>query len=106
LVSDGNVIAAAEVAESRSERRHGLLGRQHFDGAFVLPRTRWVHTVGMQFPIDVAHLDSAGAVVQVEHLRRNRIGRPALRGGSVVEATSGSFERWGVRVGTIIEVRE
>jgi uncharacterized membrane protein (UPF0127 family) len=94
LVSDGIVMAAAEVAASRAERNRGLLGRHHFDGAFVLPNTRWVHTVGMHFPIDVAHLDSNGAVVHIEHLRRNRIGRPVLRSDSVVEASAGSFERW------------
>jgi uncharacterized membrane protein (UPF0127 family) len=106
LVSDGIVMAAAEVAASRAERNRGLLGRHHFDGAFVLPNTRWVHTVGMHFPIDVAHLDSNGAVVHIEHLRRNRIGRPVLRSDSVVEAAAGSFERWGVKLGATIEVRE
>ena len=106
LVSNGTVIAAAEVAVSRSERNRGLLGRTSFDGAMVLPHTRWVHTVGMHFPIDVAHLGPDGTVVHVEHLRSNRLGRPVLHGGSVVEATAGSFERWGIEVGTVIEVRE
>ena len=72
LVSNGTVIAAAEVAVSRSERNRGLLGRTSFDGAMVLPHTRWVHTVGMRFPIDVAHLGPDGTVVHVEPLRRNR----------------------------------
>jgi hypothetical protein len=39
LLSDGTVIASAEVADTRSARRKGLLGRTGVDGAFVLPPT-------------------------------------------------------------------
>lgn len=106
LVSDGNVFAAAEMAETRRERNRGLLGRPSIEGAMVLPATHWVHSIGMQFDLDVAHLDATGTVVRVEHLRRNRIGRPVLNAATVVEAAAGSFERWGLRVGTLLEVRE
>ena len=105
-MSDGSVLAAGELAESRRERGKGLLGRSHLDGAMVLPRTRWVHSVGMKFDLDVAHLDRNGTVVHIEHLKRNRIGKPVPRSATVVEASAGSFERWGLRTGAVIEVRE
>ena len=33
-----------------------------------------------------------------------RVGRPRLRARSVVEAEAGNLERWGVTVGTTLEV--
>ncbi len=57
LVRDGKVLATLEVAESRSERRRGLLGRDTFDGVLMM-RTRSIHTIGMKFPIDAAICDS------------------------------------------------
>ena len=62
LVSEARVFASAEVADSRSARRRGLLGRDGLDGALVIQRCRWIHTLGMRFPIDVAYLDHDGAV--------------------------------------------
>jgi uncharacterized membrane protein (UPF0127 family) len=32
--------------------------------------------------------------------------RPCLRGGIVIEAEAGAFERWNLRVGDRLEVRE
>ena len=76
LVSDGNVLASAERAETHREKARGLLGRSATEGAMVLPHTAWVHTVGMRFDLDVAHLDRDGNVLRVTHMRRNRIGVP------------------------------
>ena len=106
LVSDGNVLASAERAETRRERTRGLLGRSGVEGALVLPRTAWVHTFGMRFDIDVAHLDRSGNVLRTTHMHRNRLGVPVRGADSVVEAEAGSFERWGLQVGMHIEVRE
>ena len=60
LVSDARVLASAELAGSRAARRRGLLGRDDLDGAFVIEPCRWIHTLGMRFPIDVAYLDNNG----------------------------------------------
>lgn len=106
LVSDGNVLASAERAESHREKARGLLGRRGTQGAMVLPHTAWVHTVGMRFDLDVAHLAPDGTVLRVTHMRRNRIGVPVRGADSVVEAEAGAFERWGLTVGMRIEVRE
>ncbi|MGB0113425.1 MAG: DUF192 domain-containing protein, partial [Ilumatobacteraceae bacterium] len=64
LVSDARVLASAELASTRSERRRGLLGRTDIEGAFVIEPCRWIHTIGMRFPIDVAYLDRDGVVVK------------------------------------------
>ncbi|MEY4231169.1 MAG: hypothetical protein RLZZ362_2018, partial [Actinomycetota bacterium] len=67
-------MASAEVADGRHARRRGLLGRDHLDGALVLERCRWIHTVGMRFPLDVAYLDPDGSVIKTMRMNRNRVG--------------------------------
>ncbi|MDA2958377.1 MAG: DUF192 domain-containing protein [Ilumatobacteraceae bacterium] len=105
LVTEGRVLASAEMASDRASRRRGLLGRTRLEGAFILPSCRWVHTIGMKFPIDVAYLDADGVVVKTVHMPRHRVGAPVWRARTVVEASAGSFGRWGVRVGDRLEIR-
>ncbi len=100
------MLASAEVAEAHSDRRRGLLGKDAFEGAIVLRPCRWVHTLGMRFPIDVAFLDGDGLVIKTMHLQRHRIGVPVWRARSVIEAEAGAFARWGLRVGDVIVVSE
>lgn len=106
LVSEARVLASAERTTSRSQRRRGLLGREHLDGALVIDRCRWVHTVGMQFPIDVAFVDADGLVIRTVQMPRRRIGLPVPRARLVIEAEAGAFARWGVHVGDVIELRD
>lgn len=106
LLRDGEVLAALEVADTREERVRGLLGREGIDGAILLRPARSVHSVGMAFTIDVAFCTKDLVVVRTICLRPGRMTRPALRGGSVIEAESGSFERWKLRVGDRLEIRE
>jgi uncharacterized protein len=105
LMCDGRVLAAAEVADSLPERSKGLLGRDGFDGAMVLSRTRMVHTWGMRFPIDVAFCDRQMVVLDVATLRPWRMSMPRWRARAVVEAEAGAFGRWGLCVGDRLEVR-
>lgn len=105
LVSDARVLASAELAATRAARRRGLLGRDDLDGAFVLESCRWVHTIGMRFPIDVAYLDAEGVVTKTCQMNRHRIGLPVMSARSIIEARAGSFARWGLRVGDEIEIR-
>jgi hypothetical protein len=105
LCGDDRVLASAEVASTRRTRRRGLLGRASYDGAFFMPRTRAVHTVGMKFALDVAYLDGDGIVVDVRRMPPWRVGRPRWRARSVVEAEAGAFERWPLRVGDRVEIR-
>ena len=105
LVSDAHVLASAECATTRAARRHGLLGRDSLDGAMVIDRCRWVHTIGMKFPIDVAFLDADGTVIRTVRMPRRRIGLPVPRARRVIEAEAGAFARWGLEVGDVVEVR-
>jgi uncharacterized membrane protein (UPF0127 family) len=104
LVLDGRVLASAQLATGRVERRRGLLGRDHVDGVLVLS-CRWVHTVGMRMPIDVAHCDADGVVLSVTTMAPGRVGRPCPRARQVVEASAGAFAAWGVRPGMRVELR-
>ena len=105
LVCGGRVVAPAEIALTRRRRRRGLLGRDGIDGALLLPSARSVHTLGMRFAIDVAHLDRSGVVVRTTTMPPGRVGRYVLRSRSVLEAGAGSFARWGLHVGDRVEVR-
>ena len=105
LMVGDRVVASLEIASSRRGRRRGLLGRDGIEGALLLERTRSVHSFGMRFPIDVAHCDADMRVVRVTTMRANRVGRPAWRAASVIEAEAGSFQRWGVAPGTELEIR-
>ena len=100
------MFASADVASSRSARRNGLLGRDGFEGALVLRPCRWVHTIGLRFPIDVAYLDDEGIVLKVARMPPRRVGMPVWQARTVIEAEAGAFERWGLRVGDVIEVRD
>ncbi len=106
LLREGEVLAALEVAESREERVRGLLGREGIDGAILLRPARSVHSVGMAFAIDVAFCTKDLVVLRTICMRPNRMTRPALRGGCVIEAECGSFERWKLQPGDRLEIRE
>jgi uncharacterized membrane protein (UPF0127 family) len=105
LVCDARVLASTEIADTRRSRRRGLLGRESMEGALVIAPCRWIHTVGMKFPIDVAYLDEDGVVVKTIQMQRFRVGIPVWNARSVIEAEAGAFGRWGLRVGDRIEVR-
>ena len=105
LLCGGDVLAAAEVADGWALRARGLLGRDGYEGAMVLPHTRSVHTVGMRFPIDVAFCDGDLVVLDVARMPPMRLALPRRRCRSVVEAEAGAFGRWGLQVGDHLELR-
>ena len=106
LCRDDEVLASLEVASGRRARRRGLLGRDSFDGALLLQPCRSVHTVGMRFPIDVAHLDHEGVVLRVCTMPRNRIGLPVRGSARVLEAEAGRFRHWELAPGQVLEVED
>jgi uncharacterized membrane protein (UPF0127 family) len=105
LLRQGDVLAAAELADTLGDRTKGLLGKTSFEGAMVLPRTRSVHTFGMRFTIDVAFCDREMVVLDVVTLPPWRMSLPRRRCRSIIEAQAGAFERWGLKVGDQLEVR-
>jgi uncharacterized protein len=105
LLKNGEVLASADVARTFAQRTRGLLGRDRYDGAYVLHHTSAVHSLGMRFAIDVAFLDKRLVVVDMTELRPWRMTLPRIRSRSVLEASAGSFDRWGLRVGDELELR-
>ncbi len=105
LVRGDDVLAAAEVAVTGKLRRRGLLGRDHLEGVLVLRPCRQVHTLGMKFPIDVAFCDRYGFVVHIAEMRPGRVSRFVWRSYFAIEASMGSFERWQLHLGDVLEVR-
>lgn len=106
MTDDARVLASIEVADARSARRRGLLGRDGIDGALAIRPCRWVHTIGMRFPVDVAFVDDDGVVVKTMQMNRQRVGVPVWRASAVIEAEAGAFARWGLRVGDVVEIRD
>jgi len=106
LVREGDVLAAAEVAATRRARRRGLRGRDGIAGALVLRPCRNVHTVGMRFTLDVAFCDRDGVVVKTCSLRPWRLSPVVPKAALTIEAQSGAFERWNLRVGDKVEIKE
>jgi uncharacterized membrane protein (UPF0127 family) len=80
-------------AESFWSRFRGLLGRSGLEPGegMVFEPCNSVHMIGMQFAIDVIHLDKAGNVVRVvPSLRPNRLGPLVWRSHVVVELPAGT----------------
>jgi uncharacterized membrane protein (UPF0127 family) len=105
LVRGDDVLAAAEVAVTRGQRRRGLAGRDALEGVLVIRPCRQVHTFGMRFPIDVAFCDRYGFVLHRSTLGPRRVSRPVWRSYFAVEACEGAFDRWGLQLGDVVEVK-
>ncbi len=105
LLRGGDVLAAVDVVEPRIPFGQGLHGRDGYEGAMVLARTRAVHTFGMRFPVDVAYCDDDLVVIRVRRMRPWRVGMPCPKARLVIEGEAGSFERWGLAVGDTVELR-
>jgi uncharacterized membrane protein (UPF0127 family) len=106
LVSEARVLASADVATTSRDRRKGLRGRRTVEGAFVIPNCRWVHTLGMKVPIDVAYVDESGVVLKIVRMGRWRVGAPVPKATWLIEAATGAFERWGLSIGDVVELRD
>jgi uncharacterized protein len=105
LMCEGKVLASADIANTAKSRRRGLIGQTSIDSALVITPCKWIHSFGMKCAIDVLYLDATGAVLKTEHLQPMRVAAPVLKSKTVIELPSGSIERFGVRIGNVIEVR-
>ncbi len=106
LMKNGHVLASLETADSRLARIRGLLGRSSYSGAFLLPHTKSVHTLGMRFGLDVAFLDDGNTVMKVISLPPNRVSGFHMHAAAVLEAEAGAFEDWGLVEGDVVDVSE
>lgn len=118
LAVNGRVVAEAEIAADAEARTKGLLGRDDMkrqggmdekgnetDSVLVLEPAGWIHTLGMRFAIDVAYVDRRGRVLSVRTMKPWRVGMPRVRSRRVLEATAGSFTRWNLKAGDLVEVK-
>ena len=110
LVNERTKMAIAtevELAETRAERRRGLLGRDGLppSAALVLTPCVVVHTAFMRFSIDIVFLDRDGVAVKVvTDMPPWRIAG-AARAHTVVELPAGSLQRNTVAVGDRLYLR-
>lgn len=89
------------VCEGVYERGRGLLLRRQLDSetAWLLPRCRSVHTIGLHYRLDLLFCDADGRILRIdEDVRPCRIAREG-RACQVWELRSGTARRWGWRVG-------
>ena len=95
------------VAESGLSRIVGLLGERNLppgDGLLIVP-SQGVHTMGMQFAIDVAFLDGQWNVIAIKRdLRPFRMTRVIWKAAAVLELRSGSLESSNTSVGDSLEL--
>ena len=106
LLNDGRVLAAADIAEGFADRTRGLAGRSGYHRALVVTNKMSAHSLGVRFGVDVAFLDDGLRVVHTARLAPWRVTRPRWRCRTVLQASAGSFERWGLKEGDVLEVTE
>lgn len=106
---NGRPLAASlEPAFESASRRRGLLGREGIpDGtALIIAPCAAVHTVGMQFPIDVVFANRMGRVLKIMNRVRPWRIAAALRAFAAIELPAGSVERSGTQTGDVLEIAE
>lgn len=108
-LSRGVVLAeAAEVAETFSARRRGLLGKEGLPegGGLLIVPCRQVHTLGMRFALDVIFLDrNLGVIRTVKDLRPGRISPFVLRAQAALELPAGVVGKTGTRAGDRLGIK-
>jgi uncharacterized membrane protein (UPF0127 family) len=96
------------VAETSATRRRGLLGRSSLppgEGLWIVP-CESVHTIGMQFPIDVLFLSRDRRVLKIRtDMGRWRISA-CLRAHSVLELPAGTTAATGTKPGDRLEMSD
>jgi uncharacterized membrane protein (UPF0127 family) len=94
------------VAETGLTRIVGLLGERELqpgDGLLIVP-SQGVHTLGMQFPIDIAVLDDDWRVLATRRdMRPFRMTQIFWKAAAVLELPSGMLESTSTLVGDTIE---
>jgi len=97
------------VARTHWSRLCGLMGAEagsfrDGDGLWIVP-SRGVHTLAMQFPIDVVYLDAEKVVIHLEeNLKPWRLARISLRTASVLELPGNTLHSSGTERGDKIEI--
>ena len=101
LVGERSVSLAIEVARTPGARLRGWLGLRSAPrerGLWLVPCDA-VHTIGMQFALDLVFVDAAGRVLRIDHHVAPWRLRVCIGAFSVVEMDAGTAEEIGLAVG-------
>jgi uncharacterized membrane protein (UPF0127 family) len=101
------VVPRLLVAARMGERMRGLLGRATLPvgTGMLLKPCGSIHTVGMQFSLDVIFLDRQNRVVRtISALRPNRFGFGGHGAHATVECSAGWFDMASVSRGDLLEI--
>jgi uncharacterized protein len=103
----GTVLAeAAQLADDSAARRRGLLGRKCLlpgEGLWIVP-CEAVHTIGMQFPIDVVFLSVDNRVLKIRDSMPPWRLAGCFRAYSVLELPSGTAAPAGTKPGDRLQI--
>jgi uncharacterized membrane protein (UPF0127 family) len=106
LTRDAVIGRSVEVANTSAKRRKGLLGRAGLsqgEGLWISP-CESVHTVGMQFPIDLVYLDRSNRVKKVKHAVPAWRLSGCLTAHSVIELPAGTNRETGTKPGDQLDL--
>ena len=95
------------IADTMLTRMRGLLARPalNFGEGMLLRSCNMVHTVGMQYPIDVLFLSRDGVVLKiVETLKKNRTSGHVFA-NCVLELAAGEVKRCGITLGQTLPIQ-
>lgn len=106
LIHDTRVLASANLARTRRERRRGMKDFPDASLPLVIQPCNWVHSIGMRFPVDVVYLDADDAIVDIALLKPGRVALPRRRAARVIETQPNACRHWGLAMGDVIRVRE
>jgi hypothetical protein len=106
VLRDGEVLAGADIVDQRLERARALSGWEGQDSALVLMGGRVVHTALARCPLDVAFLDADLVVLSTVRMGAWRVALPRRGCRNVLVVRAGALDRWGIRAGDEIQVRE
>jgi len=86
-------------------RLKGLMFKRKMkdDEALIIPRCNWVHTMFMNFPIDVVYLDSNYVIIDAEAgVRPWRMCSPRFKASHTLELASGTMKNRSLHMGEVI----
>jgi len=106
LLRGGEVLASVDVATSAVQQLRATAHLDRGDGVLWCQGARVAHSIGARCALDVAYLDDQRQVLAVTALSPLRIGLPRIGVASVLEGRAGAFERWNLRPGDRLEIRE
>ncbi len=105
LTRNSELATCLEVADSGPKRSKGLLGRERLspgEGMWIIP-CEAVHTIGMQFPIDLVYLDRKNRIKKLSSDVRPWRLSACLSAYSVLELPSGAIQATNTEPGDTLE---